>query len=303
MNSPAGSASSSPDSQPSGIGAQASAAIDTFRSVGKWLITSFAAVGTLLLAGVQLTSLGSASGARLAAAFAGLGIAVAAVILAVVSLTALLQPHVSAPDEAVATADDQASGLGKFVAKHRAVLLPAGVTTAGELLAAFMAARRSPDKETPAGRERIRILRGHLSDIVWWASYEDAKQRFGKVRIAVVLAAVAVAAGVALYSWAATGPGAAATAAGPVPAVQPAPVAVRVRLNAAGSRALTGVLGKACTAAAAGKGVPAIALSATPSQTTVVLIPGGRACPVPVRFSLPLSQGLAVPVASVKPAA
>ena len=46
-------------------------AIDRTRETAKWLIASFAAVGAALVAGSQISSLGSATGGRLVAAAIG----------------------------------------------------------------------------------------------------------------------------------------------------------------------------------------------------------------------------------------
>lgn len=280
-----------------GISAQARAAVETFRSVGKWLITAFAAVGSLLIAGLQLTSLGSIHGWRLGLAMGGFALAVVAVIVAILELATLLQPHVSAPDDAARQASDPQTKLGRFVTEHREVLLPPGCGSARDVFDQFAAARVAADKDTPEGRARLAALRGPLASIVSLSSYMAAKERFNAVRNVTIVAALAVAAGAAAYAYAATGPATSTSTA----AVPPAPVAVQVKLNPAGSKALAAVLGRRC-ATAARKGIPAIALSADTSQTTVLLIPKAPACPTPVQFSLPISQGIASPVVSVKPA-
>src|SRR3984957_8971179 len=98
---PAGAGGTPPGNTSSGIADQANAAIDQFRSVGKWIITSFAAVAALLLAGVQLTSLGSVNGWHLFWSCVGLGIAIVSVIVAIRSLTSLLEPRVTGVNDVV----------------------------------------------------------------------------------------------------------------------------------------------------------------------------------------------------------
>lgn len=285
-----------------GIAAQASAAIDQFRTVGKWIITSLAAVGALLLAGIQLTSLGSVTGSRLGWALAGLIIAVGAVIAAIASLTSLLEPHVSAPDDAIREADKPDTALGMFVHEHREMLFPSGIGSARALSNAFSQARSSTVPRQPADEKRFQDLRNSLSDIVWWASYLGAKKQFDRSRVLSLIMAVLIAAGVTIYAVAATGGSAANANASSSAAVAAMPVKVLVKLSPNGRAALGGVLGKNCIAVATSGGVPAIALSADASQTTVILIPTAHGCPVPTRFSLPVSEGIAVPVSSVKPA-
>ena len=287
-----------------GIATQASAAIDQFRSVGKWIITSFAAVGALLLTGIQLTSLGSATGVRLYFALGGLAIAVVAVIGAIASLTSLLEPHVSAPDDAIRDADNPNTPLGKFVREHRGMLFPSGISTAEGLSTAFDQARSSTAPRQPAEEKRFQDLKNGLSDIVWWSSYEGAKKRFDHSRMIVILMAFLIGAGVVTYALAATSGGATANVNSSSNSVVDAmPVQVIVKLTPTGRSAFNGILGKSCIAAAVSRGVPAIALSADSSQTTVILIPTAHACSTPTRVSLPISEGVAMPVSLVKPAA
>ena len=287
----------------SGIASQASSAIDQFRSVGKWIITSFAAVGTLLLAGVQLTSLGSLTGWRLFVAIAGLAVAVIAVIAAIATLTSLLEPHVSAPDQAVKDADNPRTELGKFVADHQLTLFPSGINTAGQLATEFDAIRSATTGSQAAREKRLAILRNSLSDIVWWSAYLGAKERFDRTRTSVVRMAVLVAIGAILYAWAATSTDMANSASSPSAAVQAMPVTVLVKLTPAGSSALSEVLSRSCIAVATKGGVQAIALSADSSQTTLVLIPIRHICPTPIEISLPVSEGIAIPESKVKPVA
>jgi hypothetical protein len=299
------SGASSSSNSGSGIAAQASAAIDQFRSVGKWIIASFAAVATLLLAGIQLTSIGSADTPRLIVACIGLTVAVIAVILAIGNLTSLLEPHVSGPDNAAADADNPHTPLGKFTQDHHDLLFPSGIANATELLAEFNRLRSMTPRDT-ADEKKFQNLRRSLTDLVWWSSYEDAKERFDRSRNWTMVAAGVVAVGATLYAWAATSPNngeSASPAASPSAAVEPTPVTVVLKLNPAGRTAFSGVLGSRCIAAASSsKGVLAIALSADTSQTTVVLIPTPTVCPMPTRISVPLNDGIAIPVTSVKPA-
>jgi hypothetical protein len=293
------------DSASSGasIAGQASAAIDQFRSVGKWIITSFAAVATLLLAGVQLTSLGSVHGWHLLAAIAGLGAAVIAALTAITKLTSLLQPNVSTEDDAVKEAG-QGGLLTDFIRGHESLFFPPGINDAADLQAKYhdaRAARSLTKRPSSYSETHYKDLRRSLVNLVWMSSYENAKRRFDDSRRTAVGAALVVAIGATLYAWAATTPSAGTGADTSSAAVEPAPVEVTVKLTRVGQAAFSSILSKKCVEAAGSSGIPAIALSADTSQTTVVLIPTQGTCTAPTRISIPLSEGFAT-ATSVRPA-
>ena len=277
---------------PPSLADQASAAIDQFRSVGKWIITSFAAVATLLLAGVQLTSLGSVHGWRLFLAFAGLGLAAIAAIMAIANLTSVLQPHVSTVEDAVAEADQDGTPLACFIANHRILFFPAGIENVQDLKRKYdeaRAARSLAQRPSSYSESNYQDLRRSLWNLVWMSSYENAKKGFDESRRVIVAAALAVAAGAALYAWAATAPSTGADTNTSSAAVESAPVEVTIKLTDAGKSALSSILSKKCVDAASSSGVRAIALGADTSQTTVVLIPTPGICTAPTRISIPLS--------------
>ena len=73
----------------------AQASVERYRDVAKWLITVFAAVGGVLVAGSQLTSLGNLDldedRGRLLVALAGLALALAMAVLIVSSALRVLE--------------------------------------------------------------------------------------------------------------------------------------------------------------------------------------------------------------------
>jgi hypothetical protein len=68
------------------------AAIDTYRTTLKWVLSSFAAVAVALIVGVQLTSLGALHGQRLVLAFIAAGVAFAGVFGIIVLAVRALAP-------------------------------------------------------------------------------------------------------------------------------------------------------------------------------------------------------------------
>lgn len=81
---------SAPDSDPDPGGLAALGALsEQVRSTAKWLIAAFAAVGVLLVPGLQLANLGALTGSRLAWALVSAAVALAAVIMAAATIARL----------------------------------------------------------------------------------------------------------------------------------------------------------------------------------------------------------------------
>lgn len=294
----------SPASERSAMATQADAGIDQIRAVTKWMITAFAGVAGLMLAGVQLTSLGQTSGWRLV--FAGLSLAVAltATMIAIYLLTEILKPMAVGPDDATKWADDPATPFGKFVAGHPGAVLPEGITSGKDLYDKYTAARAKANSPAATEQEKstARRRRNQLANLVWFATFVELDAAFKTTRIKICIAAAVVAAGITAFVWAANPDTSKAAAATAAPAVNPQPVQVRVLLNNDGRRHFGTTLGAKCAAAATTRpGVNALAISADAAHTTVVLIPEGP-CTSPVMFSLSVDDGIATAAAKVKPA-
>jgi hypothetical protein len=288
----------------SAVEAQADAGIDQYRSVAKWMITAFAAVASLLLAGVQLTSIGHTTGGRLALAAIGIAVALAATMIAIYSLTLVFKPGVVGPDDAAARADDASTPFGKFVAAHRSALLPAGTTSGQDLYDKYTAARTAA--ASPNGTEQdkatARRYRARLADLAWFARLIEVESTFKTARIRVCIAAAVVAAGITTFAWAAN-PKDSSDTDTTAAAVNARPVQVRVLLNPDGRRHLATLLGRPCAAAAGvAPGIDALATAASADTTTLIVIPGGP-CTKPVLFTLSISDGAATSTESVTPAA
>ncbi len=74
-------------------------AISQFRGASKWLLSAFAAVGAVLISGVQITGLGSLSGHRLTMAVVGLAIGLLGVAIAIAAAVRVLTPQAVVPEE------------------------------------------------------------------------------------------------------------------------------------------------------------------------------------------------------------
>src|ERR1700757_5129576 len=77
------------DPDPGGLGTLG-ALSDQVRSTARWLIGAFAAVGALLVPGLQLADLGALTGSRLAWALVSAGVGLAAVIIAAAAIARVL---------------------------------------------------------------------------------------------------------------------------------------------------------------------------------------------------------------------
>lgn len=76
----------------SDVGGEYRGAIDTYRSIAKWVVSSFGAVGGALVVGVQLTSLGELHGLRLAGSLAAIALVFSAVLSIIKAAVRVLLP-------------------------------------------------------------------------------------------------------------------------------------------------------------------------------------------------------------------
>jgi hypothetical protein len=81
-----------PGSSASDVGAPHRTVIDTYRSIARWLVSTFGAVAGVLLVGVQLTSLGELHGWRLPVAFVCVAVMFIAILAIVLAALRVLTP-------------------------------------------------------------------------------------------------------------------------------------------------------------------------------------------------------------------
>ena len=103
--------------QPSGLVADYTSGANRLRETAKWLIAAFAAVGTILVAGSQLSDLGSIQDGRLLVAFGAAAVALAGVVLAIGATATVLTPV-----ETVLSAIAEDERYRAFVERHPDVL-------------------------------------------------------------------------------------------------------------------------------------------------------------------------------------
>jgi uncharacterized protein YjbI with pentapeptide repeats len=174
------------------------------RASAKWLIGSFAAVGALLVPGLQLADLGSLHGMRLFWAILAAGVAAAAVIYAAVTVARVL--GISRPTLAQLAAREEKAdpddALMRLVKANR-TLLEREANDLRDLQARYRRARaRAAD--TTASPVGVEVAQGraaayaHVLDSVGSvADFQDVRAEFvrrrGRVAVATAVVALAMA--------------------------------------------------------------------------------------------------------------
>jgi hypothetical protein len=302
-------------------------AADRLRQTTTWLAATLAGVAAIMLAGSQLSSIGSisfaADGARLIAAIVSALIAIAAVGYAVYVLTDIQMPSEGTLGQIRKAAANSNSRLAKLAADDSG--LRNGRDTLTEFLdeyeefrkrqsdaerdvqSAMDSVERAHTKKEQADAShaltaatahqqradaRIDELRPHIMDLAQLASYLSLRDRFSDGRVKIFVAALLAAASLVCFAWAANPSQPKTSAAETVPQ---SPSAGRLLLTPAGKSQLNAMLGHACaTSAATPAGVAVLALARTGGSYDVVVVPGGR-CPKPVRVTISADLGRVVP--------
>jgi hypothetical protein len=262
------------------------AAVLQIREVAKWLIAAFAAVGVALAAGSQLSEIGSLSGWRLVAAFAGVILTLAGIAGAILFATRVLTPRQIALNRLVR--DECKSKIGEEVRGDGSLLLGHGkslkefaekrdqaLAAENAAWSAYEAADKTEKKGLKPSVEKAQADRERIDDTLSWvisyARFLDVSALFRASLIAMFVAAAVSAIGIAGFAWAAHPEDKPAET--EVAAVSVAPAAVEVELSPLGERTLSDALGVTCTTSP----VAALALSGPANALEMVTIPS-QAC-------------------------
>jgi hypothetical protein len=229
-------------------------AIDRYRDLAKYLITIFAGVGALLVAGTQLASIGKLSfkdePSRVIAVIAGLVLAVGAVAAAVGLALKVLRPVEMTFDQVISDAALRA----KIEAR---TWLLSGANSLDEV-------RDNLTASTLTGSDRATWF-GVADDVVAHGAYLQTRATFEGTWWPLLGAGVLGALGIIAFTWGANPPDSTRS-----PVVEPAPVSVRVSLTAAGRDALADALGgKEC----ASSPLEALVIGGTEAAPKVVTLP------------------------------
>ena len=182
-------------------------------SSSKWLIAALGAIGAVLVAGSQLSSLGSLPlGPRFTAALVGLALGLVGVIWAIWRVLDVLAPRRYTISElsaewvrSGAVADEGVRGWWKryrhpvpdWFARNSEHL--AGQDSPKELLKHW---KKSEEKRRPDRQAALEAI----NNMVALATYTRARVAFARMKPALALAMLMAAAGISVFAWAANPP-------------------------------------------------------------------------------------------------
>jgi len=202
------------DAEPASVPApfaEIDAANARLRDTAKWILTSFAAVGALLVAGLQLSSLGELTGdtpdSRIFAALVGIAAAAFGVALAIWCTSTVLAPFLNtfgSADEEIKTArkvlaDREIVGetydeLKEKIA-HADTAIDEAATKHGRDSPEYVAAVAAREEWEPLKQLALASIG---SKLLW--------RRYARARKGVVVAIALVTAGVVAFAWGANAP-------------------------------------------------------------------------------------------------
>jgi len=261
-------------------------AADRIRETAKWLIASFAAVGTILVAGTQLSSIGSlnASDARFWVALAGVVAALTAVVIAIdkvvdvlvtppLSMKALAEPGSGdAVTQAVRTkiADDHALVIDGDLSR----LYKDYTLAAKQSRTSYDAWRAAPTAANLTAAQlddgRLTTLDGSVQNVLAVATLLQLSETFRVTKRWIVGATVIAAAGIVVF----------AAAANPRKPAGPAAVVVGSTVTFAPSKTAWPVIKPRVGPACRTTKFRAVALGTAGSGVDLVTVPGNGCEPV-----------------------
>jgi hypothetical protein len=233
--------------------------IDAIQSTAKWLMSAFAAVGAVLVAGIQLADLRTADrGSPLALALAGVTACVVGLGLAIWSLGNVIAPRIpTTTGELARQAADRRSSFARLI-EGSPELLQEQADSVAHLHQRLVETRRErhradqrklADPGNPAAAAEFARLDAAVQDLRTVAAqlrpigaFVAARDAFLRARRVAFVGAALVAAGVVAFAYATTP----RTASAAAPVVPPSPSAVSVHLTQQGRSLLAGTLGTAC---------------------------------------------------------
>lgn len=205
--------------------------VDRIRDTAKWLIAAFAAIGAVLIAGTQLSSVGglptclprSADCLRLWVALPSAALALGAVAFAVSAITAVLLPRVATLSSLRKELSDPKSKIAGYFRSNPELLQ--GFPTIESLACErerlvknqSQLAEQYDRTEDAAGRKQLasrleevyadlKDLEDRISQIADTADYQSLSEDFRKAVRRVFFCGAIAATGIAAFAWAANPP-------------------------------------------------------------------------------------------------
>lgn len=197
------------DDKPKSSPNQFDSAIDSTRTVAKWLIGAYAAVGAALLTGLQLTGLGKLEGGGLALAVAGVVVAIAGVLLAILACARVLTPVMTDVNSLTANPDVAARLVGAPLLRSYATDAPNLIVQYESKLSAYHAAWGAPDAETKgsaANKDALEVQRKYLAieavvnDALRFATWHKVDRAFAAAKVAITVGGALALAGMLTFA-------------------------------------------------------------------------------------------------------
>jgi hypothetical protein len=256
---------------------------DQIRTTAKWLVTSFAAIGAILLGTIQLSSVGKLTngspGSRIVAAILGAGLAITGVIVALWFTSAVLIPFFNS----FRLADEHPEITDRVLGGEHEVLGYGYDALKEKVRAAELAVDNANEAELAAAEANLDDLRTKKRVALTLVGSEVLSDKFSTARIAIIWGVVLAATGLGLFAWGANPPTAPTKTA---VALGSAPVKLAVHLTPAGVAALAKPRG--CSDPDTG----ALQIGGTTAAPELVTTPTDKKC-LAMRFVLTPSIGTA----------
>lgn len=255
--------------QPDPSGVQA--AIERYRDLAKYLVTVFAAIGGLLVAGTQLSTIGSLAwpenSERIVVGGIGFAVAILAAATIIWKALSVLRPVEISFDEAV-----EEVGRGKL-------RIPDGLLGDYETVYAL---KMLIEMSEPGSKQRASLLET-AANVIDKAAYDQIASRFTAARGWMLGGALVGTVGILAAVWAANPPKDETAE----PIARPTPTEVIVSLTRTGREVLSGSLGKNCDS----DRISAITVGGTENSPRVLTL-AENGCKL-TQFSLPPTWGKA----------
>lgn len=182
-------------------------ATDLLNGAAKWLIGALGAIGAVLIAGSQLSSIGSLTvGPRLVAAIVGLGIGLTAVLYSIWQVVNLLAPERYTIRELSLEWQKAGASTDAGVADRRLARRYPVVDWLGRN-PEYLAGHESPEQlrqhwQDRSAPDRAAALKA-INELVRLANFRRSREDFVRTKRTLAVAMMIAAAGIGVFAWAA----------------------------------------------------------------------------------------------------
>jgi len=193
---------------------------ERLRDTSKWLIGTFGAVATVLVAGSQLSGMGKLEGARLSAAIVGLLVALLGLGVATWIAVDIMLPEELSLKTLVEAEGAGAASRGTIASRYPQLLFGYGptLTALQDAYNAALGKRResleanwaipptATDDEATAAKNRVEAIGQAVQAVLAVGAYESLHKKWQDRRLPLFLVAALVAGGIATFAFASNPP-------------------------------------------------------------------------------------------------